>query len=166
MKERNSGRDRGRDRGFTLIELLITVAIVGLLASVAMPLVEMSAQRAKEQELRHSLQQIREAIDAYKRASDEKRIPTSIDRSGYPPTLKDLVNGVTDTRNPSGAKIYFMRRIPRDPFATDPAAPPESTWGLRSYESPPSDPKPGKDVYDVRSLSQDKALNGVPYGDW
>ena len=155
-----------RNNGFTLIELLIVVAIIGVLASVAMPLLEMSAQRAKEQELRHSLQQIREAIDAYKRASDEKRIPTSIDQSGYPPGLKVLVDGVTDAKTPSGAKIYFMRRIPRDPFAIDTGGPPESTWGLRSYESPPSDPKPGKDVYDVRSLSQDKGLNGVPYGEW
>ncbi len=156
---------RGK-QGFSLIELLVTVAIVGLLASVAMPLMAMSSQRAKEQELRHSLQQIREAIDSYKRASDEKRIATEVGQSGYPPSLKILADGVADAKDPKGAKIYFLRRIPRDPFASDADAPPENAWGLRSYESPPGDPKPGKDVYDVRSLSEQKGLNGVPYAEW
>jgi len=156
-----------RNHGFTLIELLITVAIVGVLASVAMPLAEMSAQRTKEQELRHSLQQIREAIDAYKRAADEKRVATSVDQSGYPPNLNVLANGVKDAKDPAGkVKIYFMRRIPRDPFAPDTITAAEDTWGLRSYESPPDAPKPGKDVYDVHSLSPDKGLNGVPYEEW
>ena len=156
-----------RNHGFTLIEMLITVAIVGVLASVAMPLAEMSAQRTKEQELRHSLQQIREAIDAYKRASDEKRVATPVGQSGYPPSLKVLAYGVRDAKDPEGkARIYFMRRIPRDPFAPDTTTAAEDTWGLRSYESPPDAPKPGKDVYDVHSLSPDKGLNGVPYEEW
>ncbi len=153
-------------RGFTLIELLITVAIVGVLASIAMPLMSMSKQRDKEQELRYSLRQIREAIDAYKHAGEDHRIAVKADESGYPPNLKVLVDGVTDITDPKGSKkIYFLRRLPRDPFG-DSAAAPEDTWGLRSYESPPTDPKPGKDVYDVRSLSSDKGLNGVPYAEW
>ncbi len=154
-----------RTRGFTLIELLITVAIVGVLASIAMPLMSMSSQRAKEQELRSSLRQIREAIDIYKRAADDRRIAVQADQSGYPPNLKLLVEGVTDIKDPKGAKIYFLRRLPRDPFG-DSAAAPEQSWGLRSYQSPPDDPKPGKDVYDVRSLSPEKGLNGVPYAQW
>jgi general secretion pathway protein G len=151
--------------GFTLIELLITVAIVGVLASVAMPLMEMSSQRAKEQDLRRSLSQIREAIDAYKKASDEKRIATSVDQSGYPPTLNALVEGVTDAKDPKGRKIYFLRRIPRDPLAEAGSAP-EASWGLRSYESAAAEPRPGKDVYDVYSLSAQKGLNGVAYREW
>jgi general secretion pathway protein G len=151
--------------GFTLIELLITVAIVGVLASVAMPLMEMSSQRAKEQDLRRSLSQIREAIDAYKRASDEKRITTSVDQSGYPPTLNALVEGVTDAKDPKGRKMYFLRRIPRDPFA-EAGASPETSWGLRSYESSAAEPRPGKDVYDVYSLNAQKGLNGVAYREW
>jgi general secretion pathway protein G len=80
-----------RSSGFTLIEMLITVAIVALLASIALPLSELAVQRTKEQELRRSLRELREAIDHYKRAADEGRIERSIDQSGYPPSLTVLV---------------------------------------------------------------------------
>jgi general secretion pathway protein G len=155
-----------RPWGFTLIELLITVAIVALLASVAMPFAELSAQRSKEQELRRSLQQVRVAIDAYKRASDEGSIARKTDQSGYPPTLRALVDGVSDAKSIDEVKIYFLRRIPRDPFSNEPDLPPEQTWGLRSYESPHDSPRPGRDVFDVYSLYQGTGLNGVPYRDW
>lgn len=155
-----------RARGFTLIELLITVAIVAVLASVAQPLAELTVQRSKEQDLRHALREIRGALDAYKRASDEGRILRSPEQSGYPPALGALAAGVPDAKSPSGAKLYFLRRIPRDPLHPDTTTPPERTWGLRSYESPPEDPKPGKDVFDVRSLSERTGLNGIAYKDW
>jgi general secretion pathway protein G len=153
-------------RGFTLIELLITVAIVATLASIALPLAELAVQRSKETELRRALREIRDALDAYKRASDEGRIQRSPDQSGYPSTLAALVEGVTDAKSPTGAKIYFLRRLPPDPLHPDPKAPPERTWGLRGYESPPHEPKPGKDVFDVHSLSERAGLNGVPYHQW
>lgn len=153
-------------RGFTLIELLITVAIVATLASIALPLSELARQRTKETELRRSLRDIRDALDAYKRASDEGRIVRAADQSGYPPTLTALVDGVTDAKSPSGAKVYFLRRLPRDPLHSDETLAPERTWGLRSYESPPQDPKPGRDVFDIYSLSTRSGLNGVPYKDW
>jgi general secretion pathway protein G len=159
-------RNARRSPGFTLIEMLITVAIVALLASVALPLTEMTVQRSKEAELRRSLLQIREAIDAYKKASDEGRIPKSLDHTGYPPNLAVLAEGVTDQKDPKGAKMYFLRRVPRDPFAPASIVRPEETWGIRSYESPPDNPQPGRDVYDVRSLSADKGLNGVAYREW
>jgi general secretion pathway protein G len=145
--------------GFTLIELVITVAIVALLASVALPLAEMSSQRGKEQDLRRSLRDLRGAIDAYKRAFDEGRIAKEIDKSGYPPSLNVLVEGVADATNPKGAKIYFLRRIPADPVSGE-------DWGLRSYESPYDEPKPGKDVFDVYSVSDAVGINGVKYREW
>lgn len=153
-------------RGFTLIELLITVAIIATLASIALPLSEVTAQRAKEEELRKSLRQIRDALDAYKRASDEGRVQRAADQSGYPPTLAALADGVPDARSPAGAKIYFLRRVPRDPMHADPSAAPEATWRLRSYESPPDRPAPGKDVFDVYSASERPGLNGKPYREW
>jgi len=155
-----------RNRGFTLIELVVTVAIVGLLASAAMPLAELAYRRAKEQELRGALRELRSAIDAYKAASDQGRIITELGASGYPPSLEVLVGGVEDARDPDGARIYFLRRVPRDPFFPDSAAPPVSTWGLRSYASPPKDPQAGDDVFDVSSLSAGTGINGVPYRDW
>lgn len=152
--------------GFTLIELLITVAIVALLASVALPLSELSVQRGKEQELSRALREIRDAIDAYKRHADEGRIKRSADASGYPPTLSALVEGVVDLKSPTQAKLRYLRRIPRDPFSSDAETPAEQTWGLRSYESPPDEPRPGKDVFDVYSLNPGSGLNGIAYKDW
>ena len=155
-----------RCSGFTLIEVLVTLAIVALLASIAAPLSDLVAQRVKEQELRRSLRMIRDALDAYKRASDEGRLVRAADQSGYPPSLQSLVEGINDARSPTGAKLYFLRRIPPDPFYPDANARPEETWGLRSYASPAERPSPGKDVYDVYSLSERKALNGKPYREW
>lgn len=153
-------------RGFTLIELVITVAIVGLLATAAFPLAQMASRRAKEQELRLALREIREAIDAYKAAFDEGRVVQEVGQTGYPPNLDVLAEGVDDARSPESAVIYFLRRVPRDPFFPDPAVPASATWGLRSYASPPDDPQPGEDVFDVYSLSTATALSGVKYRDW
>jgi general secretion pathway protein G len=155
-----------RQGGFTLIELVITVAILGLLASMAMPLVELGARRAKEQELHIALRELRNAIDAYKAATDSGQVVTELGASGYPPTLHTLVEGVDDARSAEPRKIYFLRRVPRDPFFPDPSAPAEATWGLRSYESAPEDPRPGEDVFDIFSLSTKAGLNGIPYRDW
>jgi len=153
-------------RGFTLIELVITVAIVAVLASAVMPLNELAHQRAKEQDLRRALREIRAGIDAYKQASDEGRIVKKVGESGFPKRLEDLTQGVEDQKSPRRDKIYFLRRLPPDPFATDPNVPAAQTWGKRSYQSPPDDPRDGDDVFDVFTLAQGKGINGRPYKEW
>jgi general secretion pathway protein G len=152
--------------GFTLIELVITLAIVALLASVAFPLTDLVVTRTKEHELKRSLREIREGIDAYKQAWDEGRIQKKVGESGYPHKLTELVDGVEDIRTPKKDKIYFLRRIPRDPFATDETLTPAETWGKRSYASPPDEPKEGEDVFDVFSLAPGTGINGRPYREW
>jgi len=146
-------------KGFTLIELMITLAILALLASIAAPLAEVTVQRNKEQDLRVALREVRGAIDAYKRAADEGRIERAADTSGYPPTLAALVDGVKDKTKADDTKVYFLRRVPVDPFTGE-------AWGLRSYASPANAPKEGKDVYDVFSQSDQVGLNGVAYKEW
>ena len=156
-------------KGFTLIELIVTVTIVAILASVAMPMLQMSVQRNKEIELRANLRQIREAIDAYKKAVDESRIKKSIEETGYPPNLEILVNGVLDEKDINKNKLKFLRKIPLDPMTiaadknTDDLP---NNWGLRSYASEASDPQQGADVFDVYSLSQQIGINGIAYAKW
>ena len=154
-----------RARGFTLIELVIAVAIVAVLASAVLPLNELVVQRAKEQDLRRALRDIRTAIDAYKQASDEGRIPKRVGESGYPKRLEDLVQGMEDEKSPKRERMYFLRRLPRDPFAPNEASAAQS-WGKRSYASPPDDPREGDDVFDVYTLALGKGINGRPYREW
>lgn len=156
-----------RCKGLTLIELVVAVAVLAILASAVFPVAKLIVKRQKEFELRNNLRMIRRAIDEYKKAYDEKRIPQRLGASGYPTSLRELVEGVEDLSSPVyGRKIVFLRRIPRDPFNDNMDLKPEETWGIRSYGSPPDDPKEGEDVYDVYSLSQERAIDGTYYRDW
>ena len=154
------------DRGFSLVELTVVVAVMAVLASSAVPLYELHVKREKEQELRLGLRQIREAIDAYRRAVTDGRIARKADESEYPRKLEDLVTGMPDMKDPEKRKIYFLRRLPRDPMSEDSSLSDAETWGKRSYESPPDSPQEGDDVFDVYSRSQKTGLNGIAYDKW
>lgn len=158
-----------RRSGFTLIELMVSLAIIAIMASVATPMIQLTVKRQKEQQLREHLREMRRAIDAYKKASDDGRIKKSADASGYPPNLQVLVDGVEDAKDAKHTRLRFLRRIPQDPMLSmqannglnQPAG-----WGMRSYDSPPEQPRYTQDVYDVYSLSKQTGINGVPYAQW
>jgi general secretion pathway protein G len=145
--------------------MLVTVTIVGLLSTIAFPMLELAAKRTHEQELREALRQIRTALDSYKQGVDEGHIVEETKGSGYPPNLDLLVSGVPDAKSPNKDKIYFLRRIPSDPFALEGDAK-NGGWGLRSYASPPTDPQAGADIFDVFSRSDGIGLNGIAYREW
>jgi general secretion pathway protein G len=158
-----------RGNGFTLIELMVSLTIVAIMASVATPMVQLTLQRQKEQQLRESLREIRRAIDGYKKAADEGRIKKNADATGYPPNLQILAEGVQDIKDPKRKVLRFLRRVPQDPMLRlqqTAGVSPSIGWGLRSYDSPPESPRYSQDVYDVYSLSTQIGINGVPYAQW
>jgi general secretion pathway protein G len=157
------------NRGLSLVELVITLIILSILAALILPSAQMTARRMKEIELRRDLRVIRTAIDDYKKTYDkaveEKKILSSLNKSGYPETLQQLVEG-TDFGGAVSAKKKFLRRIPIDPFYPElkDGAP---QWGLRSYkDEPDSTIWGGEDVFDVYSLSEEMAIDGTKYKDW
>lgn len=153
-------------QGFTLIEMLVTLSLIAILASVVLPIAQLNNQRQQEQELKLALREIRSAIDAYKQAADQGRVYRSADTTGYPPNLAVLVDGVADLKDPRGRKLFFLRRIPRDPLNKDTHLAAEATWGKRAYRSEANAPAEGDDVYDVYSLSPKTGLNGLAYKEW
>lgn len=160
-----------KTKGFSYVEMVFAVAMLALLAAVATPYLEKNIQRKKEMELRQNLRQIRTALDAYKAAADQGKVRKSIGDSGYPHRLEDLVIGVEDITDPQKKKLRFLRRIPADPMypkslQSDKSINPEDTWGKRSYDSDADNPREGRDVYDVYSLSTDIGMNGIAYAQW
>jgi general secretion pathway protein G len=156
MRNRRPGRKRN-ERGLTLVELIVTVAILTILASAAVPVARFKVKRDRERELRRDLWEMRDAIDHYKDAADRGAFQTKVDSQNYPPDLETLVNGV----DVQGKKVRFLRRIPVDPMTG------KTEWGMRSMQDDPtSDTFGGQSVFDVYSKSQGTALDGTKYADW
>lgn len=152
-----AGAIRAAERGLTLAELIVTVAILTILMSAAVPLVRFQVKRQKERELHYDLWMMRSAIDKYKDAADRGAFQTKVDSQNYPPDLQTLVDGV----DVQGKKVRFLRKIPKDPMTGD------TDWGLRSMQDDPdSDSFGGQSVFDVHSKSQKTALDGTKYNTW
>jgi len=151
------GSPRGREAGLTLVELIVTVAILAIVASAAVPVARFQVKREKERELRYDLWQMRDAIHHYKDAADKNAFQTKVDSQNYPPDLQTLVDGV----DVQGKKVRFLRRIPIDPMTN------KADWGMRSMQDDPtSDSWGGQSVFDVYSKSDGTALDGTKYSDW
>lgn len=131
-KKRSSG-----EAGFTLIELMVVLAIIGILATIAQPILTRSIIRAREAVLKEDLFQMRDAIDQY-----------YTDNGKYPATLKDLVNTQEGTKS-------YLRDVPRDPFTG------ADDWII---VAPESGEEGG--VFDVHSASPLVATDNTPYNTW
>lgn len=129
---------RARRDGFTLIELMVVMALIVVLASIGLTLYANSVTRAKESVLKEDLFRMRDAIDQY-----------YADKGKYPATLQDLVSD------------KYLRTIPADPFTNS-----AETWREIPSEPDPNNPTAQPGVYDVRSGSDQTALDGTKYSDW
>jgi general secretion pathway protein G len=131
---------RGRracQRGFTMIELMIVMAIVVILVSIAVPMYQKAILRAKESVLKNNLFTIRVVIDEY-----------TYDKQKAPQTLHDLVTE------------GYLREVPIDPMT-----------GRNEWRTIMEDPMAGVSqmepgLFDVKSLSEGKGLDGTQYSDW
>jgi len=156
-------------RGFTLLELVVSLALVGVLALVALPLAEITSTRVKEAELKRSLRVIRAALDQYKAAVDAGQLPRAAGESGYPPSLELLTRPLPVQGAGEGEPrvLVLLRQLPRDPFASDRQQAAAATWRTRAHGSAGDQwDTGGRDVFDVSSSSGAVALDGSRYDEW
>jgi general secretion pathway protein G len=153
-----------REAGYTFVELVIVTAVLLILATMVMPLAQVTSQRQREAELRRTLREMRTAIDKFKDAVDSGQIPqTELEpgSEGYPADLETLVEGVSAAGDASGRKLKYLRRIPIDPMTSS------TEWGMRSYQDrPDSTSWGGQNVFDVFTTNTDTALDGTKYNEW
>jgi general secretion pathway protein G len=124
--------------GFTLIELLVVMSLIVILSTVAMVQYRNSVTRSKEAVLREDLFRMRDAIDQY-----------YADKNEYPATLADLAGG------------GYIREVPKDPFTNSAA-----TWQEVPADPDPNNPLASLGVYNVKSGSEQVALDGSQYSTW
>jgi len=154
------------EAGMTLLELILATGILMVLATAALPLNRVTAQRQRERELHLALRDMRNAIDRYKDAADQKLIKVEVGTYGYPPDLETLVDGVkmggnTTGGTATGETVRFLRKIPIDPMTG------QAKWGLRAVQDDPDSTSwGGKNVFEVYSLAQGTGLDGTKYSDW
>jgi general secretion pathway protein G len=125
-------------RGFTLIELMVVMAIISVLLAIAIPIYQKSITRAKESVLRNNLFTIRTMIDEY-----------TVDKQKAPESLQELV---TDG---------YLRQIPQDPLTNS-----DQTWRIIMEDTPVGGANSNPGIFDVRSGSDQKSLDGTAYSDW
>lgn len=166
------GKGRADSRGLTLIELMVVIAILGILASAAMPLSRMTVKRTREIELRSNLRTIRTAIDSFRRdclPGSQSKLSTDYckaEQDYYPETLEllteplKLASAVDKTRK-------YLRKIPSDPMMPLKSPDDRNNWGLRSYKDEPDSTQwGGGNVFDVYSESEAISLDGSKYSTW
>jgi general secretion pathway protein G len=167
-----------RESGVTLLELLITISIVMILASVAMPLSKMVGKRTHELELRQELRRVRTAIDQFKtdwnREGENLIGPLCLKNrltckdvsglSGYPKSVDVLIEvELTGEQATISEKFIqrYLRKIPIDPITG------KADWRFRCYSDPvDSESWCGQDVYDLSSSSDGIALDGTKFREW
>lgn len=167
-----------QEAGFSFLEILITMTVLMILTSVAMPLGKTVSKRTHEVELRQQLRMMRSAIDRFKLdwnrdgdslmgllcAQNQLTCKEVTGLTGYPKSLDVLlkVELSGETATVQGKKYRrYLRKIPIDPL-TD-----KSDWKLRCYSDPPDASSwCGEDIYDISSASPDRALDGTSYKDW
>ena len=150
------------NRGFTLLELIITLGILAVLVSGAIPLMKNSIKHEREMQLHRNLRELRQALDRYKQFCDNGGIgplDRKVDDECYPPNLEILVEGVHPPN--TTRTVRFLRRLPIDPITG------KAEWGMRSMYNEKDDTSwDGKHVWDVYSKSEGTGLNGTKYKDW
>lgn len=129
---------RGLRRGYTLIEIMIVMAIIGILVSIAVPIYQKSLIRAKEAVLKNNLFSLRTVIDEY-----------TYDKQKAPQQLSDLVNE------------GYLRTVPVDPMTGN-----ADSWQVVMEDALTSVSQTEPGIFDVRSGSEGKSLDGTAYSEW
>jgi general secretion pathway protein G len=154
---------RDKTSGFSIAELITVVAIIGILASIALPVTRVSLRREKEIELRRTLRKIHEAIDRYEdlRVMGMIKDPPHLGQETYPRSLEELVKGVE--LMPSGTRVRFLRQ--RD--LIDPMTGRAEWRTLSDSDDPGTVTTDGNNVFEVHSTSTALALDGkTRYSEW